>query len=63
MKTIFINTLLVLITIIASFLALEGTYRLYKIVRYGMANYADMVTVGAFERDQLYGLIPKKQFN
>ena len=63
MKTKFINTLLVLITIIAGFLALEGSYRLYKIVRYGMANYADMVTVGAFERDQLYGLIQKKQFN
>ena len=63
MKTIFINTLLVLITIIASSLALEGSYRLYKIVRYGMANYVNLVTVGAFESDPLYGLIPKKQFD
>ena len=63
MKTKFINTLLVLIAIIAGFLALEGSYRLYKIVRYGMVNYADLVTVGAFERDPLYGFIPKKQFS
>ena len=63
MKTIFIKTLLVLITIIASSLALEGSYRLYKIVRYGMANYVNLVTVGAFESDPLYGLIPKKQFS
>lgn len=45
-----------------SFLALEGIYRSYKYFAYGMIDYPDVVTVGLFQRDPLYGWIPARNF-
>lgn len=43
-------------------LCLEGGYRLFKLYKYGMVDYVDSVTVGAYKRDELYGLRPTPNF-
>ncbi|GEM_PF-7071856 len=42
---------------------LEGAYRLYKLHRYGMADYPDTLSVGYFELHPRYGIVPKKSFS
>ena len=42
---------------------LEGTYRLYKLHRYGLVDYPDVLSVGYFETHPRYGMVPKKSFS
>jgi lysophospholipase L1-like esterase len=41
---------------------LEGAYRAYKLVRYGIVDYPDLLAIGRFESDPRYGIVPKKNY-
>lgn len=41
---------------------LEGSYRVYKYVRYGMVEYPDALSIGYYETHPGYGVVPKKGF-
>lgn len=43
-------------------LGLEGSYRIYKILKYGMIDSPSMYTLGAYVSDPLYGKVAKKSF-
>ncbi len=55
--------LIVIFSVLLSFLALEGTYRLYKIWRYGMVDYPDVLTLGFYEIHPRYGYVARKLFH
>ena len=44
-------------------LGLEGGYRLYKIHRYGIVDYPDVISVGYFQADPRYGMVLRKRFS
>lgn len=52
----------ILLIVLVSFLLLEGAYRLYKYVRYGMVDYLDLVTAGYMQPDPHYGAVLTKNF-
>jgi len=62
MKRAVIISAMVSLTVVISFLCLEGGYRLYKVYRYGMIDYPDHLSLGVFQPDELYGRVPTKNF-
>ena len=44
-------------------LCLEGGYRLYKMWRYGLVDYPDVLVVGYFQPDPRYGMVLTKSFS
>lgn len=61
-RQIFIRVTASVIVAVVTLLALEGGYRAYKYIIYGMIDYPDVITVGLFQRDPLYGWIPTRNF-
>jgi len=61
-NTAVIIPIVTVLVIVVSFLSLEVVYRLYKLYTYGMVDYPDVVSVGAFQRDELYGTLPTPNF-
>ena len=51
-----------LLVLLLIFLGLEGGYRLYKLHRYGLMDYPDVMAVGYFQVDPRYGCVAKKDF-
>lgn len=41
----------------------EASYRVYKLAVYGMVDYPDQVSLGAFHRDEQYGSLPTPNFS
>jgi lysophospholipase L1-like esterase len=57
------NTILIVVSIVLALVTLEGSYRAYKLFRYGMVDYPDVLSVGYFKRDSVYGMVPKESFS
>lgn len=65
-ETLFVTARKVFVELLALFFifcAAEAAYRFYKVIRYGIADYPDAMTVGYYETDPTYGIVPKKNFS
>ena len=56
------NILLELLVVALILAGLEGVYRAYKIHRYGIVDYPDVLSVGYFRPDPRYGTVANENF-